>query len=218
MLFKLDCYDDYTRLLSKTIRGGHLDIFEVLIKDDKYSVYKKKLCDDINIKERLINGVLKLGDEKFGLIVLEWFEISDNLPEYDDISDLVYVSDDRYGNNLINKKRDIYYIFSDSNFEEFWSMKELYELCENDNVLNKIIRDLEEMIGRKLEDNEKKYILDSSRRYREYIDNDFGGIINEIKMDDETPDSEGDCYGILYEYLGHRPSKWEVKLLWESLR
>lgn len=215
MIFKLDCYDEYKKLLSKTIRGGYLDMFEKLIKQVQYDDYKKILFDDSIIKEKLINSVLKSGDEKFSLIVLEWFELVDDLPLYDDISDLIYTSDDIYENNLINKRQNIYYIFN--NFEEYWSMKELYKLCEEELVFERIKRYLEEMIGRQLLKDEKEYILEKSRRYREYIDTEFKIIINEIKSNDDSIDSEGDCYGILYEYLGHKPSKWEVKLLWESL-
>lgn len=225
MLFKLDNYDDYVKLLLKTIRMGYVEIFEKVIKEERLGKYKLILLEDTFTKERIINGILKTGDEKFSLIVLQGLEIEE-LPEYSNIVDLLYTSDLRrsgalacQGDNvLINKKSDIYYIFNEKNFEEFWSMEILYQICENDKVLGRIIEELEYIIERKIKRDEMEYILDNSRRYREYIDDEFKIIINDIKTNEESPDSEGDCYGILSQYLGRKPSKWEVKILWESCR
>lgn len=212
-MFKLDNYDDYVKLLLKTIRMGYVEIFEKVIKEERLGKYKLILLEDTFTKERIINGVIKTGDENFSLIVLEGLDVEE-LPEYDNIVDLLYTSD----NILINKKHDIYYIFNEKNFEEFWSMEILYQICENDKVLGRIIEELEYIKKRKIKREEIEYILDNSRRYREYIDDEFKIIVNDIKTNEESPDSERDCYGILSQYLGRRPSKWEVKILWESCR
>ena len=61
------------------------------------------------------------------------------------------------------------------------------------------------------------YINKKSKEYRDYIDNEFTDLMIEIKNNEGCVDSEIDCYKLLYEYLGYKPSKWEVKLLGEML-
>ena len=40
-------------------------------------------------------------------------------------------------------------------------------------------------------------------------------IIQDIKNNEEKPDSKTDTYGLLYSYLGRDPSHWERDILWD---
>lgn len=216
MINEIKSYNDYRIILLKLIRSGSFSLKTLEDIVDKNVEYKKILkCDEIT-KTKMINDVLKLGDRNLCDIILELFEIDEEIPDCDKLSDIIYISDLRYRNNLVNKTNNIYYIFDLYNLDGFdngISMEDLYNLCEDERCLNRIIMITEEKLCKKLNIDEIMYILEKSKEYRDYINNEYNNLVENIIENEGYMDSDMECYNILCNYLGKRPSKFEVKLL-----
>jgi hypothetical protein len=198
----------------RLIKRGDIEMIEKLINDSQFVEYKMKLMDDTIVKERIINVILRR-DKELCDIILEFFGFVDNLPLYDDTSDIKY---DIENNCLINKKTDINYIFNGNNFEEIYGSTEiLYSICENDKIFNEFRKNLEVNLKRECSEREIEFMLEKSRIYKEYINSEFTEIINDIKANDSCIDSKGECHELLYEYIRRKPSNWEVDLLWNNI-
>ena len=72
---------------------------------------------------------------------------------------------------------------------------------------------MEERLSRGLKGDELEYILEKSGEYRDYINNEYNNIIEDIIEEEGYMESNMECYNILYNYLGKRPNNFEVKLL-----
>lgn len=211
-------YDNYKLTLFKLIRSGSdsLKKLESFICMDENKEYTILLKSDEIIKTKIINNVLRSGNNHLCDIILNLFEIDEEVPENESLSDLIYISDLKYRSNLVNKKNNIYYIFDLYNlsvFDSCISMEDLYNLCEDQMCFNKIKVIIEEKLYRKLDNEELDYIIEKSREYRDYINNEYNNLIESIIENEGYMDSDMECYNILYNYLGKRPDKFEVKLL-----
>lgn len=212
--FDMKSYNDYIYVFMRLIKSGDIEMIEKLINDSQFVKYKMKLMDDTIAKERIINVILRR-DHELRDIILDFFGFVDNLPLYDDISDIKY---DIENNCLINKKTDINYIFDGNNFEEIYGSTEiLYNLYENDKIFNEFRKNLEVNLKRECSEREIEFVLEKSRIYKEYINSEFMEIINDIKENDNCMDSKGECHELLYEYIRRKPSNWEVELLWNNI-
>lgn len=213
----INSYDEYKSLLLKCIRKRSLDILEGIVDDKENEKYIKRLVNDNLEKENIINNMLKMNDYRLCNIIFNLFEINEELPECENISDIIYLGDCIYGSNLINKKTNIYYIFDDNNLEEFdkeiFSMDSLYYLCEDEKYFNMIKLKIEDKICRRLNREEEIYILTKSREYRDYINNEYKSLLEDVVENEGVMDSNMECYNVLYNYLGRKPNKFEVKLL-----
>lgn len=212
-------YDNYKLTLFKLIRSGSPEVLFSLrsfIYMDENKEYTTLLKSDEITKTEVINIVLKSGNKHLCDIILNLFEIDEEVQENERLRDLIYISDLRYGSNLVNKKNNIYYIFdlyNLSSFDPCISMEDLYNLCEDEMCFNKIKVIIEEKLYRKLDNEELEYILEKSKEYRDYINNEYNNLIENIIENEGYMDSDMECYNILYNYLGKRPNKFEVKLL-----
>jgi hypothetical protein len=216
MIKEITTYNDYKITLLKLIKSRSLKMLEDIINDDKYIEYIQILKSDDIIKEKWINRVLKVGDRHLCDIVLNLFEIEEEVPECDKLSDIIYITDLRYRSNLINKRNNIYYIFDLYNLEGFdnsISVEDLYYLYEDQVKFKKIKLITEEKLCRTLDMDEIRYILEKSIEYRDYINNEYNNLIENIIEEEGYMDSDIECYNILYNYLGKKPNKFEVKLL-----
>lgn len=223
MINEIKSYNDYKITLLKLIKTtlsyrGEVQSSLKTLEDivDKNIEYKKVLKNDEIIKVKLINDVFKSGDSHLCDIVLNLFEIDEEVPEYERLSDIIYISDLRYRSNLVNKRNNIYYIFDLYNLDGFdpcISMEDLYNLCEDELSFNKIKIIIREKLCRDLNNDELYYILEKSRKYRDYINNEYNNLVENIIENEGYMDSDMECYNILYNYLGKRPNKFEVKLL-----
>lgn len=216
MIKEITTYNDYKITLLKLIKSRSLKMLEDIINDDKYIEYIQILKSDDIIKEKWINRVLKVSDRHLCDIVLNLFEIEEEVPECDKLSDIIYITDLRYRSNLINKRNNIYYIFDLYNLEGFdnsISVEDLYYLYEDQVKFKKIKLITEEKLCRTLDMDEIRYILEKSIEYRDYINNEYNNLIENIIEEEGYMDSDIECYNILYNYLGKKPNKFEVKLL-----
>lgn len=214
MIDEIKTYNDYKITLIRLVRSRSLKMLENVI--NKNVEYKKILKSDEIMKTKLINNVLNMEDKDLCDIILELFEIDEEIPECDKLSDIIYIGDLRYRSNLVNKKNNIYYIFDLYNLDGFdngISMEDLYNLCEDERCLNRIIMITEDKLCKRLNDEELDYILEKSKEYRDYINNEYNNLVENIIENEGYMDSDMECYNILYNYLGKRPSKFEVKLL-----
>lgn len=223
MTDEIKTYNDYKIKLLRLVRGGSsclakvrssLKTLENII--DQNIEYNKILKSDEIMKVKLINDVFKTEDRNLCDIILNLFEIDEEIPEYEMLSDIIYVGDLRYRSNLVNKKNNIYYIFDLYNLDGFdpcISMEDLYNLCEDELSFNKIKIIIREKLCRDLNNDELCYILVKSKEYRDYINNEYNNLIENIIENEGYMDSDMECYNILYNYLGKIPNKFEVKLL-----
>lgn len=214
-MIRVDTYSDYKIILLKLIKNRSLKMLEDVINDSRNIEYREMLKRDNIIKTKWINDVFKIGDKILCDVILNLFEIDDEIPETDSLSDIVYISDLRYKSNLINKKRDIYYMFDLCNleFDNNISMEDFYYLCYDQMCFNRIKVVIESRICRDLSRTEEEYIIDKSNKYNYYINNEYKNLVEDIVETEGYMDSNIECYNILYNYLGKRPNKFEVKLL-----
>lgn len=210
-----DAYNDYKIALLKLIKNKSLKMLEGMINDDKNIEYREMLKRDDIIKDKWVNDIFKMGDKDLCDIILNLFEIDEEIPETDSLSDIIYISDLRYRSSLVNKKKNIYYMFDLCNleFDNNISMEDFYYLCEDQSYFSRIKLLIESRLCRNLDRTEEKYILDKSYRYNYYINNEYKNLIEDILEMEGCMDSNIECYNILYNYLGKRPNKFEVKLL-----
>lgn len=209
-------YNDYKLELLNLIRHGCLKELENFIYMDENKGNRSLLKSDEIAKANVINIVLNIGDRHLCEIILSLFEIDDEFPDYERMSDIIYIGDLRYKSNFVNKKNNIYYIFDLYNLDGYdrsISMEDLYNLCEDELCFERIRVIIEEKICRDLDNNEINYILEKSREYRDYINNEYNNIIENIIENEGYMDSDMECYNMLCNYLGKRPNKFELKLM-----
>lgn len=214
-MIRVDTYNDYKIILLKLIKNKSLKMLEDVINDDKNIEYREMLKRDDIIKNKWVNDIFKMDDKDLCDIILNLFEIDEEIPETDSLGDIIYISDLRYRSNLVNKKKNIYYMFDLCNleFDNNISMEHFYYLCEDQSYFSRIKLLIESRLYRNLNRTEEKYILDKSCEYNYYINNEYKNLIEDILEMEGCMDSNIECYNILYNYLGKRPNKFEIKLL-----
>ena len=190
-------------------------MLEDVINDDKNIEYREMLKSDDIVKNKWVNDIFKMDDKDLCDIILNLFEIDEEIPETDSLGDIIYISDLRYRSNLVNKKKNIYYMFDLCNleFDNNISMEDFYYSCEDQVYFSRIKLVIESRLYRNLNRTEEEYILDKSYRYHYYINNEYKNLVEDILEMEGCMDSNIECYNILYNYLGKRPNKFEVKLL-----
>ena len=214
-MIRVDTYSDYKIILLKLIKNRSLKMLEDVINDSRNIEYREMLKRDEIIKTKLINDVFKIGNKILCDVILNLFEIDEEIPETESLSDIIYISDLRYKSNLVNKKNNIYYMFDLCNleFDNNISMEDFYYLCYDQMCFTRIKVVIESRICRDLSRTEEEYIIDKSYRYNYYINNEYKNLVEDIVETEGYMDSNIECYNILYNYLGKRPNKFEVKLL-----
>jgi len=87
------------------------------------------------------------------------------------------------------------------------------KLCkyECENAFNYLLEQFNFTLDQESIDLIKEFAIE----YYNFIKNDFDNIIQDIKNNEEKPDSKTDTYGLLYSYLGRDPSHWERNILWD---
>jgi len=214
MIEVIKSYNDYKIRLIRLIKMGEKIVLENFISG--YIEYKEILIGDEVMKEKCINKVLCMNNRELCEIILDLFDIEEEIPECDRLSDIIYISDIRYRSNFVNKETNIYYIFDLHNLEGFdnnISIEDFYYASEDKKYFNKIKLIMEERLSRGLKGEELEYILEKSGEYRDYINNEYNNIIENIIEEEGYMESNMECYNILYNYLGKRPNDFEVKLL-----
>ena len=196
-------------------KNKSLKMLEDVINDDKNIEYREMLKSDDIVKNKWVNDIFKMDDKDLCDIILNLFEIDEEIPETDSLGDIIYISDLRYRSNLVNKKKNIYYMFDLCNleFDNNISMEDFYYSCEDQVYFSRIKLVIESRLYRNLNRTEEEYILDKSYRYHYYINNEYKNLVEDILEMEGCMDSNIECYNILYNYLGKRPNKFEVKLL-----
>jgi hypothetical protein len=214
-MIRVDTYNDYKIILLKLIKNKSLKMLEDVINDDKNIEYREMLKSDDIVKNKWVNDIFKMDDKDLCDIILNLFEIDEEIPETDSLGDIIYISDLRYRSNLVNKKKNIYYMFDLCNleFDNNISMEDFYYSCEDQVYFSRIKLVIESRLYRNLNRTEEEYILDKSYRYHYYINNEYKNLVEDILEMEGCMDSNIECYNILYNYLGKRPNKFEVKLL-----
>jgi hypothetical protein len=214
MIEEIKSYNDYKIRLIRLIKMGEINVLENFISG--YIEYKEILIGDEKMKEKCINKVLCMNNRELCEIILDLFDIEEEIPECDRLSDIIYISDMRYRSNLVNKEMNICYIFDLHNLEGFdnnISIEDFYYASGDKKYFNKIKIIMEERLSRGLKGDELEYILEKSGEYRDYINNEYNNIIEDIIEEEGYMESNMECYNILYNYLGKRPNNFEVKLL-----
>ena len=214
-MIRVDTYNDYKIILLKLIKNKSLKMLEDVINDDKNIEYREMLKSDDIVKNKWVNDIFKMDDKDLCDIILNLFEIDEEIPETDSLSDIIYISDVRYRSNLVNKKKNIYYMFDLCNleFDNNISIEDFYYSCEDQVYFSRIKLVIESRLYRNLNRTEEEYILDKSYRYNYYINNEYKNLVEDILEMEGCMDSNIECYNILYNYLGKWPNKFEVKLL-----
>lgn len=214
-MIRVDTYNDYKIILLKLIKNKSLKMLEDVINDDKNIEYREMLKSDDIVKNKWVNDIFKMDDKGLCDIILNLFEIDEEIPETDSLGDIIYISDLRYRSNLVNKKKNIYYMFDLCNleFDNNISMEDFYYSCEDQVYFSRIKLVIESRLCRNLDRTEEEYILDKSYRYNYYINNEYKNLVEDILEMEGCMDSNIECYNILYNYLGKWPNKFEVKLL-----
>ena len=110
-MIRVDTYNDYKIILLKLIKNKSLKMLEDVINDDKNIEYREMLKSDDIVKNKWVNDIFKMDNKDLCDIILNLFEIDEEIPETDSLSDIIYISDLRYRSNLVNKKKNIYYMF-----------------------------------------------------------------------------------------------------------
>jgi hypothetical protein len=214
-MIRVDTYNDYKIILLKLIKNKSLKMLEDVINDDKNIEYREMLKSDDIVKNKWVNDIFKMDDKDLCDIILKLFEIDEEIPETDSLGDIIYISDLRYRSNLVNKKKNIYYMFDLCNleFDNNISIEDFYYSCEDQVYFSRIKLVIESRLYRNLNRTEEEYILDKSYRYNYYINNEYKNLVEDILEMEGCMDSNIECYNILYNYLGKWPNKFEVKLL-----
>lgn len=213
-------------ILQKVIDETNLETLKTLVKKDESLRPGQRLE---TMKERLINASLRKEDEEVFMMVCDMFDVREVVPSYKVLSDIVYMPG-RYDDNFINTKTNVNYLTDiEKNMRHFedviTDMRNVYN-AGYDLTLQKqdkdstyetkdAFKELVQKFGVELNEEEMVQIKQFAIDYYNFIKNEFDGVIEDIKRNETKPDSDTDCWGLLYNYLGRDASKWERDILWD---
>lgn len=189
---------DYETVLLKCIDYSNDVILETVIK----TLGKRDLeyC-----KEELVNFSLTRGDKKIIELICGFFDVAVDLHET--ISQLKYVN-----GKIINTYTDIDYLTNLDNVEDFEEIvTEMHVVHEAGET--KKYDELFDLFKFTLNEEQKEKVKKFAQEYHHFFENEFKKIIKNIS---EKPDSETDCWGILYSCLDRVPSRWECDVFWDE--
>jgi hypothetical protein len=110
------------------------------------------------------------------------------------------------------------YYNSVSSFEHnVTSMQNVYLAHETEDAFKLLVEKIEYVLKRDITENEIAKVKSFVTDYYSFIKYQFANVIEDIKQNEEKPNSETDCYHILYEYLNRAPSIWETVILWKNI-
>jgi hypothetical protein len=217
----------YEMVIIKCVNYGSKVILKAVLQELSFEEFKKAIKNESLLKIRLINN--SLSDPSIFELIYNLFDITEKLPEYTTLSDITYCPG-RYDDNFINTKTNVNYLTDiEKNMEHFeryiTDMRNVYFAGKD--LTNKeqnkqstyeaknAFKNLLEKFNFTLDQESIGLIKTFAIEYYNFIENVFDDVIEDIKNNEEKPDSKTDTYGLLYEYLGREPSHWERDILWD---
>lgn len=225
---------DYETVLIRSINYKSKIILKNVIVEPKLENLRESLRKDNSfrtgerletIKERLINSSLQSEDAFILELICELFLLKNTvIPKYKNLSEIRYIPE-YYDDDFINTNTNVYYLTDNKNIVHFenviTSIRNVFyigkQLVFKDtdtslfkNILDKF--DISDVEHGEQVDVLKQFCIN----YYNFIKNEFDHVINDIKNNEEKPESKNDCWGLLYEYLDRDPSSWEIDILWDN--
>lgn len=225
--------EDYYTVVSRCIGYNSKVILKLVTQNQKFEEFKNFIKNNQTkhsgqkletMKERLINQSLKSGDPEIFQIFYNLFDMTITVPEYSEISDIVY-----YNEDFINTKTNIVYLldferpdgFPVSHFENVITSLRNVKNAGIDLIYNIYNEEYSVLIQRfntvrkcELTNQEEEIIQKFCIEYCNFYNTEFNEIIDEIQKYKEIT-SKSDCWGILYNYIGREPSRCEIDSLWD---
>jgi hypothetical protein len=215
-------------VITKCVNYDSNVILESVLQESSFEKFKKiiKNDNDTRLKTRLINN--SLSDPDTLKLICKLFNITEKLPEYNKLSDITFYPD-RYDEDFINTKTNVNYLTDNINITHFENyitdMRSVYTAGEDlfyqsqnkpskyecEGAFNHLLEQFNFTLDPDSIDLIKKFAIE----YYNFIENEFDNVIQDIKNNEEKPDSKTDTYGLLYTYLGRDPSDWERDILWD---
>ena len=222
--------DQYETAIRKNINNKF--ILKELVENENFEELREELRNDNTlrsgqsletIKQRLINASLNTGQLEIFNLMCQLFKITESLPDYKALIDLIY-RPGRYDYDFLNTKTDVNYLtdidMNLAHFEETITDMWTVYMAGNELVNGKEPKYLDKLyscFGKELNQEEIEQIKNFAKDYYKFKENVFGDIIDEIKEYEIKPESKGDCWGMLMSYLQRDPSKWEIDILWDHM-
>lgn len=209
--------ENYKTVITRAIGYKSKIILSSVIRDPRLENFRKMVISEEIFITKKINYSLQSNDVFILELVCELFKINMSLPVYEKLSDVLY-KPHYYDDDFINTKTNIYYLKDNiTKFEEnVTGMQNVYfagKAMENGD--NTLFENICKCFKLKLSEEDmrviKKFVMD----YVEFHDKIFENIVEDIKDNEEVPESKSACWGLLFEYLGRDPSYWEVDILWD---
>lgn len=218
--------EHYNNVIIKCVNYNSKVILESVLQESSFEKFKNTIKNESSLKKKLINN--SLSDLGTFELIYELFELDDNLPEYNQLSDIIFCPN-RYDEDFINTKTNINYLTDNINITHFenniTSMRSVYSAGEDlnnqsqdkpseyecENAFNYLLEQFNFTLDQESIDLVKTFAID----YYNFIEDEFNNVIQDIKNNEEKPDSKTDTYGLLYSYLGRYPSNWERDILWD---
>ncbi len=206
--------ENYKTVITRAIRYKSKIILSAVIRDPRLDEFKKGSQELVT---SLVNDSLQTDDKEILELVCELFGIEVSLPVYENLSDILY-KPQYCDDDFINTKTNIYYLTDDiTKFEETVTSMKTVCFAGRDMKIgdNTRFEKLLKCFKFELDEEDIKVIRKFTTDYAEFHDEIFKNVINDIKNNEEKPDSKSDCWGLLYSYLDRNPSEWEVDILWD---
>lgn len=219
--------EHYNTVIIKCVNYNSKVILELVLQEISFEKFKNTIKNETSLKKRLINN--SLGDLGTFELICELFElVCKQFPEYKNLSDIIFCPD-RYDEDFINTKTNVNYLTDNINIKHFENyvtdMRSVYYAGEDlinqaknkpseyecENAFNYLLDQFTFTLDQESIDLIKTFAID----YYNFIENQFDNVIQDIKINEEKPDSKTDTYGLLYNYLGRDPSDWERDILWD---
>jgi hypothetical protein len=218
----------FETVIIKCVNYNSKVILKSVLQEIPFEKFKNTMKNDTILKIRLINNSLS-NQETQGTFELICKLFDTIVPQYTKLSDIIFCPD-RYDEEFINTKTNVNYLTdiekNITHFENYITdMRSVYaagedltnqsqnKLCkyECENAFNYLLEQFNFTLDQESIDLIKEFAIE----YYNFIKNDFDNIIQDIKNNEEKPDSKTDTYGLLYSYLGRDPSHWERDILWD---
>ncbi len=210
--------ENYKTVITRAIGYKSKIILLAVIRDPRLDEFRKiVMTEKETFVTSLVNDSLQTDDKEILELVCELFKIKVSLPVYEKLSDILY-KPLYYDDDFINTKTNIYYLTDNTTkFEEnVTSMQNVYFAGKGiNNGDDTRFENVCKCFKFKLNEEDIRVIKRFATDYVEYHDEVFKSVIEDIKNNEEKPDSKSDCWGLLYSYMDRAPSEWEVDILWD---